>query len=250
MLTSTPLPHDILIQKLSSRESLSDADRQAIRGLPVTIRTMGPQKNIVYEDDPSLACCLILEGWVCCYQMLDEGRRAILSVHVPGDLPDLQSLHLPETDFGMATLTAATVAFVPHAEVYKLAEASPAIANALWKEVLVMGAIYRAWIAGLGRREARSRIAHLFCELYKRLQAVGHVDGYTFTMPLRQTELADVLGLTSVHVNRTIRDLRIEGLIRLDGRRLELRNWRQLSQTAGFNPQYLHLPAEGLRTAV
>lgn len=242
MLTLTQPPHELLIQKLSRRGPLSEADRQAIRDLPMTIRTLAAQKTIVHEDDPSPACCLVLEGWICCYQMLDEGMRAILSVHVPGDLPDLQSLHLPNTEFGMGTLTEVTIGIVPHEAVRKLMAASPAIADALWKEMLVMGAIHRAWMAGLGRREARARLAHLFCELSTRLRAVGLVHDDAFAMPLRQTELADMVGLTSVHVNRTLGDLRKQGLIRLDGRRLKICRWHSLSEAAGFDPKYLHLP--------
>ena len=94
MLTLTQRPHELLVQKLSSRGPLSEADRQAVRDLPMTVRTVAAQKTIVHEDDPALACCLILDGWICYDGILDEGRRAILSVHVPGDLPDLQSLHL------------------------------------------------------------------------------------------------------------------------------------------------------------
>lgn len=241
MLALTQPPHDILFQRLARHGPLSETDRAAIGDLSLVVRTFPAQKTIVYEDDPSPACCLVLEGVVCCYQMLDEGRRAILSLHVPGDIPDLQSLHLPDSDFGMATLSTTTIASVRHADVRKLSAASPAIAASLWKEVLVMGAIYRAWIAGLARRDARGRLAHLFCELFMRLEAVGLTEGRVFPMPLRQTELADILGLTNVHVNRVITEMRAVGLIRVADRRVEICDWRELCKIADFDPRYMHL---------
>ncbi|MHB2208008.1 Crp/Fnr family transcriptional regulator [Methylobacterium sp. CM6257] len=195
------------------------------------------------EEASSSSCCIILSGWACCYQMLNEGRRAILSFHVPGDVPDLQSLHLPHTDFGMTALTPAAVAFVAHADLRALMADYPAISTALWREALITAAVHRAWMAGLGRREARGRLAHLFCELYLRLKAVGLVDGYTLPLPLRQHDLADALGLTSVHVNRTVKDLRAEGLISLRSRRLEILDWPGLQAAGEFSPHYLHLAA-------
>jgi CRP-like cAMP-binding protein len=119
----------------------------------------------------------------------------------------------------------------------------PAISTALWREALITAAVHRVWMAGLGRRDARGRLAHLFCELYLRLKAVGLVDGYTLPMPLRQPDLADALGLTPVHVNRVLRDLRNEGLISLRGRRLEILDWAGLQAAGEFSPHYLHLAA-------
>lgn len=243
-MTST-YPLGALVRKLGGADRLSKADRYAIERLPVTIRMVGPQQDIVPEGCPSSSCCIVLDGWTCCYQMLNEGRRPILSFHIPGDMPDLQGLHLSDTDFGMAALTAATVAFVPHAEIQKLIAGHPAIAMALWREALIAAAMHRAWMAGLGRRHARGRMAHLFCELYLRLKAVGLADGYSLPLPLRQPDLADALGLTSVHVNRIIRDLRKDDLIRLRNRKLDILDWPQLCATAEFNPAYLHLPKDG-----
>lgn len=236
-------PLTILIRKLSGAGALSHAEQQAVLGLPVTIQTVAAQQDIVPEGEPSSSCCIVLDGWTCCYQMLHDGRRPILAVHIPGDLPDLQSLHLPDPDFSMVALTQATVAFVPHAKIRKLTVAFPNLSAALWREALIAAAIHRAWMAGLGRRDARGRLAHLLCELYLRLEAVDLVDGYTLPMPLRQPDLADALGLTPVHVNRTLKNLSDEGLISLRRRRLEIRDWQGLCTAAEFAPQYLHLAA-------
>lgn len=241
MISKTPL--NFLVEKLDGAGRLSRREREAIVSLPVKIREFSADRDITHERAYSHCCCIILSGWICCYQMLDGGRRSILALHVPGDVPDLQRLHLPDPDFGMAALTPVVAAFVPHAELRGLADSFPAIATALWREALITAAIHRAWIAGLTRRDARGRLAHLFCELHTRLKAVGLVDGYTMPMPLRQSDLADALGLTSVHVNRTLRDLRAEGLIRLRARRLEILDWPGLQAKGEFNPRYLHLAA-------
>lgn len=233
---------DRLIRKLDGITRLSEADKQAIRGLPVIVKTIGPGQAILHEGDPSPYCCLILNGWTLCQQLLSDGKRQILSVHVANDMPDLQSLHLPYPDFGMFALTGATIAFVPHVELRALMAAFPTVSAVFWRETLIVAAIHRAWITGLGRRDARGRLAHLFCEMRARLTAVGLNDGDTIPMPLRQTDLADVLGLTSVHVNRTMRELRAENLVRLESRRLEIRDWGALSAMAEFNPHYLYLP--------
>ncbi|GJE15222.1 hypothetical protein FOHLNKBM_6300 [Methylobacterium longum] len=234
-----------LVQKLSGAGPLSKAEQQAIQGLPAKVRIVEAHQDIKQGGEASASCCIVLDGWTCAFQMLQEGRRSILAISVPGDLPDLQSLHLSAPDFSMATLTQATLAFVPHAEMHKLMAAFPTLATALWREALITAAIHRAWMAGLSRRDARGRMAHLFCELYLRLSAADRADGYAIPMPLRQPDLGDALGLTSVHVNRTLRDLRSEGLIDLRGRRLEIRDWNGLCAAAEFDPQYLHLSAGG-----
>ncbi|MDP4002320.1 Crp/Fnr family transcriptional regulator [Methylobacterium sp. NEAU K] len=231
----------ILIQKLSGAGGLSDAEQDGLRGLPVAVRTVAARQDILRDGDATGSCCILLDGWTCCYQMLNGGRRPILAIHVPGDLPDLQSLHLPEPDFGMVALTPATLGFVPHAAVRRLMEAFPNLAAAFWREALILAAIQRAWMAGLSRRDARGRLAHLCCELYLRLSSTGRTDGPAMPMPLRQHDLADALGLTPVHVNRTLKDLRDAGLISLHGRRLEILDWLGLRLAAEFDDQYLHL---------
>ena len=230
-----------LIRRLGGHLLLLDADERAILGLPLIIRTIEASRDFKYEGATSDHCCVILDGWSCCYQSLTDGRRQILSIHVPGDLPDLQSLHLPMADFGMATVTRSIVAFVPQADLRKLSNQHPAIAQAFWREITVTAATHRAWIVSLGRRDARQKLAHLFCELYLRLKTVGLTDGRSMPMPLRQTDFADALGLTAVHVNRTLKSLREQGVIDLYARRLTIRDWDTLCVVADFNPKYLHL---------
>lgn len=234
-------PFGLLARRLGAAASLPVAAERAILGLPLIIRTIEASRDIKYEGGTADHCCVILDGWTCCYQSLTGGRRQILSIHVPGDLPDLQSLHLPSPDFGMATVTRSIVTFVRHAELRKLSEQFPTIAQAFWREAVVTAATHRAWITSLGRRDARQKVAHLFCELYLRLEAVSLAGDYIMPMPLRQNDLADALGLTSIHINRVLRNMRIEGLFDLRLRRLEIRDWAALVAAAEFKPQYLHL---------
>lgn len=231
----------LMARRLGGAAQLPEADERAILNLPVIIRTIEASRDIAHEDGSSDHCCVILDGWTCCYQLLTDGRRQILSFHVPGDLPDLQSLHLPSPDFSMATVTRTIVAFVPHVNLHKLSDRYPAIAQAFWREIIVNTATHRAWIVSLGRRDARQKLAHLFCELFLRIKAVGLTDGHSMPMPLRQTDFADALGLTSVHVNRMLKSLRDEGVIDLYARRLLIRDWDTLCAVAEFDPKYLHL---------
>lgn len=234
-------PFGTMARRLGGVIPLPVEDERAILGLPFIIRTIEASRDIKYEDGQSTHCCVILDGWTRCYQLLADGRRQILSFHVPGDLPDLQSLHLQSLDFGMATVTRSIVAFLPHPDLRKLSDRYPAIAQAFWREVIVTAATHRAWIVSLGRRDARQKLTHLFCELYLRLEAVGLTDGLSMPMPIRQSDLADALGLTSVHVNRTLKSLRDQGVIDLSARRLLIRDWDALRAVAEFDPKYLHL---------
>ncbi|MCJ2089592.1 Crp/Fnr family transcriptional regulator [Methylobacterium sp. E-005] len=231
----------LMARRLGGAVPLPEADERAILDLPLIIRTIEASRDILYEGGPSNHCCVILNGWTCCYQLLTDGRRQILSFHVPGDLPDLQSLHLPSPDFGMATVTRSIVAFVPHSDLQKLSDRYPAIAQCFWREAVITAATHRAWITSLGRRDARQKLAHLFCELYLRLKTVDLTDGCSMPMPLRQTDFADALGLTSVHVNRTLKTLRDQGVMDLYARRLTIHDWDTLREVADFNPKYLHL---------
>lgn len=242
MFTTLISPLDVMIRKLGPAR-LSHAEQDAIRSLPVVVRTVEARQDIVHEGGPTAHCCILLEGLASSYHLLDEGKRQLLSLYVPGDLPDLPSLQLPDPDYGITALTASRVAFVPHAELHRLIGDYPAIAQVLWRDTLISAAIHRAWIVGLGRRTARSRLAHLFCELYLRLKVVGLTDGKTVPMLMTQSDLADALGLSSVHVNRSLQELRQSGLIELHGRRLIISDWSGLCAEGEFNSRYLHLPA-------
>lgn len=232
---------DMLIRKLESSARLSAEERQAIEGLPITVRPLKAEQDIVREMDRPSQCCLILEGWACRYHLFSQGNRQIFSFHIPGDILDLQSLHLRVMDHSVCTLTQATVAFIPHKALLELTATFPGIAATLWRDTLVDGAIFRQWMSAIGRRTALQAVAHLFCELYVKLAAVGLARDHAYRLPLTQSELGDALGLSNVHVNRTLRDMRESELITLHRGTLEINDWQELSKLCDFNPVYLHM---------
>lgn len=232
---------EVLIRKLESTSVLSEEEQEAIRRLPASIRLVLPGQDLVQEGEAPSQCGLVVEGWCHRYKLLDEGRRQILSFHVAGDMPDLQSLHLGVLDHSIAALTPCTFALVPHESMRRLTGALPHLAAQLWRETLVDAGIFRTWITAMGRRSAYGRIAHLFCELYLKQEAVGLAADLRCPMPLRQTDLADATGLTTVHVSRVMKALRADDLVTLRDRSLIIRDWRRLAEVAEFDPTYLHL---------
>ena len=233
-----------LLRKVDALILLSDEEKQALRSLPMTLRTFAPDQDIVREGDRPSECCLILDGFACRYLLLPNGKRQILSFHIPGDIPDLQSLHLKIMDHSLATLVTTEVAFIPHRSLNEINERYPRIASAFWRETLVDAAMFRLWIASIGRRSAYARIAHFLCELKMRLEAVSLVRDGSYNLPITQSELADAFGLSNVHVNRVLQELRGDGLITLRGSALTINDWEGLRRAADFEPAYLHLKRE------
>lgn len=164
-----------------------------------------------------------------------------MSLHLKGDIPDLHSVHLKTLDSGLQALSPCTVGLIPHSVVKDLCSRHHEIAAAFWKMTLVDSAIYREWIANVGRRDALGRMSHLLCETFLRLKVIGETVGLTCHFPITQVDLADATGMTPVHVNRTITSLRTRKLIEIDRRRLHILDWEALVEVAGFEPDYLHL---------
>ncbi|GJE51746.1 hypothetical protein GOFOIKOB_4808 [Methylobacterium tardum] len=240
MPTGRHSPLEMLTRKLDSITVLAEEDRTAILDLPHTVRNLPGRHDIARFGERPSQCCLVLQGWVSRYAALSEGGRQILSFYVAGDMPDLQSLHLHRMDHNLATLTACTIAFIPHDALHRVLRRHPDLANALWRDTLIDGAHYRERITSLGRRQALGRVAHLFCELYLRQRAVGLTNGLSFSLAPKQAELADALGLTSVHLNRVLRTLRARKLVTLSGGVLTIEDWDALVAVAEFDPTFLH----------
>ncbi|GJE35290.1 hypothetical protein LDDCCGHA_5508 [Methylobacterium oxalidis] len=230
-----------LIRKLESIANLSDAAREAVSALPMTVRVVEARQDLARDKDQPAHCCLLLTGWACRYKLLNEGRRQILSLHVPGDIPDSQSLHLRVLDHGLATLTQCRVGFLPHESLRELCVRFPDAASALWRDTLIDAAIFREWMTGIGRRTAHGRIAHVFCEMYLKLHAVGLAENHRCPWPITQTDLGDALGLTNVHVNRMLQDLRAQALIGPRYSELVIYDWDALCALGEFDETYLHM---------
>jgi CRP-like cAMP-binding protein len=237
------MPHilDPLVRKLESVASLSNEERAAVLDLPITVRQMRADHDIVRERDRPTQCCLVLDGWLCRYKILETGARQIFSFHIAGDVPDLQSLHLKTMDHNLGSLVQSTVAFIQHDSLKSLTKSFPNIGNVLWRDTLIDAAIFREWMVGMGRRDAPSRLAHLVCELFTKKRAVGLTRGYTCNFPITQSVMGDALGLSTVHVNRSLMELRGRGLIKLEKQVLTILDWDGLQKEGGFDQLYLHL---------
>ncbi len=230
-----------LVAKLRTIANLPSAAEQALLALPYRLKRFPENADLVSQGDRPLECGLLVEGFACRYKMLGDGQRQILSFHIPGDVPDLQSLHLPVMDHSILAMTEVQMAFIPHAAMDQVIRTYPEVAGACWRDTLIDAAVFREWLAGVGRRSARQRIAHLICEIYVRMRALGLTEELRFPLPVTQAELADALGLSSVHVNRVLQDLRREGLISSSGRYMAINDWEQLKAAGDFEAGYLHL---------
>jgi CRP-like cAMP-binding protein len=249
-LPVNPHPNHIpLIRKLESIVDLSDQEREAVLVLPFTIKTVGEDQDLVRDGDRPSECCMIVEGFTCRYKILPEGKRQIMSFHIPGDIPDLQSLHLKVMDHSLGTLVPSKVAYINHDDVRELTRRCPRIGDVLWRDTLIDAAVFREWMIGRGRRSAYTRIAHLLCELLVRMRAVGLANGNDIEVPVTQAELGDSLGLSTVHVNRVLQELRGDGLITLRGRFLSVQDWPGLKKAGEFDATYLHLTPKAERAA-
>lgn len=233
--------HDLMISKLENSFRLSTEEKQALRELPIQLDDVKANQDIVKMGDQPSRCCLLLEGFACVYKLTPAGKRQIMTLHIPGDIPDLQSLHLKVADINIASISPCKLGYIPHKEMYRLCERFPNLTAAFWRETLVDASIFREWLLNVGQREGYSRIAHLICELTLRLNAVGLAKDNTFRMPISQAELADASGMTPVHVNRVLQALRADGLIISDKKQITIPDWQKLTEAGEFDPIYLHL---------
>jgi CRP-like cAMP-binding protein len=241
-----------LIAKLEQFTKLSSADKSALaHAASLKTRRLQPREDIIRDGDRPQQMHLILEGWACRYKVLEDGRKQITAFLVPGDLCDLRMFILREMDHSIAALTALKLSEIPTDVILELTDNHSRIGRALWWNSLVEEAIAREWTANVGGRNAFERVAHVLCELYLRLEAVGLANSHgaagSFELPVTQEQLADATGMTSVHANRTVRQMRDEGLVVWKGKTVTIPNLDALKTAALFNPNYLHRDRDGRR---
>ena len=243
MATPDPSPSERqrLVRKLESIAKLSPQEKEALLALPMNVKEFGADQDIIREGERPAESCLLLEGFACRYKILPDGRRQIMSFHTPGDIPDLLSIQLRVMDHSLGTLVPSKLAFIPHEPLRELTRQYPGIAGAFWRDTLIDAAIFREWMVGLGRRSALQRIAHLLCEMAVRIAAVGLADKHVYDLPVTQAELGDALGLSTVHVNRVLQQLRGSGLFTFRGSTVTVCDWNGLKVAGEFDPTYLHL---------
>jgi len=235
------MPHlEAVIRRLRNDTKLDDHDIDAIRALPIHVKPIPAHTSIVLEGDRPSHCCLIISGFSVRSKTTDQGKRQILSIHIPGDIPDLQSLHLQVMDHDIRTLSQCTIGLIPHEALRSLTRSRPLIAEALWRETLIDAAIFREWIVNVGRRSAEQRLAHLALEMQARLTVVGMAGSDTYQLPMTQGDLADALGLTPVHVNRVMKSLRAHRLLDVKRSTVTLSDVNRLMALGDFNSTYLH----------
>ena len=231
-----------MVRKLSYWQQLHADDRAAILALPHRVKTVEQHHYIVRDQDRTEFSCVLLRGFAMRHKVVIGGGRQICSIHMKGEMVDLQNSLLGRADHNVQMLTAGVAAMIPREEIKRVAFERPAIGTAMWLDTLIDGSIFREWIANVGRRDARTRIAHLFCEFSLRLKVagLGHQNGYE--LPMTQEQLGDATGLTSVHVNRTLKSLEADGLIeRVSPRSITIGDWKKLADAGDFDSNYLHL---------
>jgi CRP-like cAMP-binding protein len=240
---------NLLIKQLERFGPLSDEEKGALAGALSQAKDVDRDEDIFVEGERAAECKVIIEGFCCRYKLLPSGRRQIMSFQIPGDIVDLQGFLFGDLDHSVATLTPCRVALLPYKALLDITDAYPRIARALWRTTMVDAAVFREWIVGLGRRSAYQRIAHVLSEVFVRLRAVGLTQDSSYELPVSQAELGDALGLSTVHVNRTLQELRRDGLIELRGGRLEIKDWDALKSAGEFDPHYLRAQSVTVRQA-
>ena len=230
-----------LSRKLKNFVPLTTADRDMLAEVLEPSRLIEPRADIVEEGEDPRGVNVVMSGWACRYRQFEDGRRQIISILLPGDCCDPHIYLLDRRDHAIGALTPVAIARIPGTAMVELKSRNPSLDLAFHREELACAAIQREWTVSLGRRSGVERLAHLFCELHARLAAVGLADGTNCPMPLTQPDLADALGQTTVHINRTLQDVRAAGLLSLKGLRLTLLDPEGLRRLAKFDPSYLHL---------
>jgi CRP-like cAMP-binding protein len=231
-----------LVQKLAYRSELNAEDRAAILALPFTLKTMERAQFIVRERELAIQSCVMLSGFSIRSKVVSTGDRQIVAIHMKGECVDLQNSLLKVADHSVQMLTPGKVALIPRDEIIRLTLERPRVGHAMWVDTLVDGSIFREWIANVGRRDARTRVAHFLCEFAVRLKSAGLGDETGYELPMNQEQLADATGLTSVHINRTLKALDRDGLIdRANPRAIRIGDWRKLADVGDFDSNYLHM---------
>jgi CRP-like cAMP-binding protein len=227
--------------KLRARDNVSPEEEQAVRDLIGHVVDVAQDQTVIRHDEELQNSTLLLSGWLARAKDLPGGERQLAELHVPGDFADLHSFTLKQLDHDVISLTRCKIALVPHKRLQEITEDFPHLTRLFWLMTNIDASIQREWTLSLGQRPAISRMSHLFCELNVRLGIIGQAQDDSYDFPLTQVELGQCLGLTSVHVNRTLQELRRRGLIEWQGGRLVIRDLNELKRVAEFDGRYLYV---------
>jgi CRP-like cAMP-binding protein len=229
------------VNRLALRSVLSDEEVTALLGLNGQIKDVPAHIDFIRQGQPVDHACLVVEGMAGRFGQNSDGARQITCLHIPGDMVDLPSVVSPKSAWGIAALTDTTVLRIPHADLRRVAAKHSGIAEAFWRDCVADGSIFSEWVVNVGRRDALSRLAHLFCEMGIRCEQAGQGDRRLYQLPITQTDLGDATGLTSVHVNRTLKELRIQSLVEMRFGTVTIHDWDRLAKAGDFNAGFMLL---------
>jgi CRP-like cAMP-binding protein len=230
-----------LARKLAHFIQLSEIEEHVLRSMPAHLRHVEARCDIVAEGDWPAELSLITEGFACRYKLLADGRKQIMAFLIPGDICDLRALLTGRMDHAVAAINDNQIATIPRQKIFDAMEKYPRIELALWRDTMLDAALYRQWLINLGRRSAYQRIAHLLCEIWTRLEAIGRTKAGSYELPVTQAHVADAMGISLVHVNRSLKRLRQDGLITFRANQVTVLDWGRLQDVAEFDPGYLQL---------
>lgn len=233
-----------LVESLQRRDALSLEEKQVLENLPWRLRSFEAGEEILPQGARPNESCLVIQGFASRTRSASDGARQISAFYLPGNFVDLHCLLLKQIDYSVAAVTKCRVGFVPHEALQRVTENFPHLMRLLWTLTEIDGSILLNWVFQLGRRSALQRLAHLVCEMFCRLDVVGLASGHGFLFPVNQADLGDMLGLSTVHTNRTVQELRATGLLTWQRHSVTIKDWAGLVRLAEFDPIYLHLVPE------
>lgn len=231
----------LFVDRLASRSILTDEETKAILGLNGQVKQVAAHIDFVRLGEHVDHSCVIVEGLVGRFGQNREGARQTTCLYIPGDMADLPSVVSPKSGWGLAALTHTTVLRVPHSDLRRVAAKHSGVAEALWRDCIADGSIFSEWVVNVGRRDALARLAHLLCEMAIRYERAGQGDRRSFPLPATQVDLGDATGLTSVHVNRTLKELRERSIVTMRAGIVMIEDWNQLVSVGDFDGAYMLL---------
>jgi CRP-like cAMP-binding protein len=231
----------LFVTRLASRSVLTGTEEDALLGLTGEVRQVAAHIDILRLRQHVDHSCLVVDGLVGRFGQNSDGVRQITCLHIAGDMADLPSVVSPKSGWGLSALTNTTLLRIAHADLRRLAAKHSGIAEAFWRDCVADGSIFSEWVVNVGRRDAISRLAHLFCEMAIRCEMAGQGDRHAFPLPMTQADLGDATGLTSVHINRTLRELREQSIVEHRFGEVTVHDWSRLVAKGDFDAAFMLL---------
>ena len=228
----------LLLEQLETRAPLQEEARQAILSLSFEVEEVGREHSLLQQSEVPQRFCVLADGLAARCGRTPEGSRQITAIYVPGDMPSLSGLMLPNAVFSVCTLTRCKVLWVSVRDLRQTLK-HPQIMEALWRHSLVQLSMAWEWEVSIGRRPAEKKIGHLLCELAVRLGAVNG-SKFSFQLGMTQQQFADACGISVVHANRSFQTLRHAGLIESHGDWVAVTDWERLATWSEFDQAYLY----------